>query len=156
MQSLVHRLPEKTFVYGFVVSYGTSFFLIEDHFIFALVLLFTSLLFYFLSRRSNASRGITTEDWIFLAVFYLPALALFTYKYIESTELRNFKRYLAAHDCEYVREDIVRVNSGNCDSRTGMCDEGDDTKEAIYNCSTGNEISFRDFVAGGYGVRFDN
>ncbi|MBP0629983.1 hypothetical protein [Cupriavidus sp. AcVe19-1a] len=149
MHIVGRAVPPKVLVYGFFVFLAFSYGLMREYPAMALGALIVSALCFY-GARSN--KRLTSEEWMVAAAFYVPTLVLFGYSYNQGAELRHFNKYLVVHHCVFAREDILRTSAGSCDSRTGMCDEGGESTEAVYACRNGNEITYREFAAGGFGV----
>jgi hypothetical protein len=152
MRSIIKKIPEKFFGYGFFAFLALSFGLMRSYPLTALLVIVASALCFFQARDPEGRAKISTQDWLLLAVIYLPTLFTFSYIYMDEANHRRFTSYLAAHNCVHIREDLARMSIESCDSRTGMCDEGGDTYESVYHCVNGNEITLRDFANGGFGA----
>ncbi|MEM5276698.1 hypothetical protein VSR17_16860 [Cupriavidus taiwanensis] len=148
MHIIGRAVPPKVLGCGFFVLLASCYGFMREYPATTLGVLIASALCFYGAR---ANKRLTSEEWMVAAAFYVPTLVLFGYSYNEGAELRRFNKYLVAHHCVFAREDILRATAGSCDSRTGMCDEGGEITEEVFACRNGNEITFREFAAGGFG-----
>jgi hypothetical protein len=152
LATLICKMPPKFSVYGFFILIAGSFSLMRNYPITAFVTILVSAIFLYGTRDLEAGARLTAQDLTVVVMFYAPTFFALGYIYNDEAESRHFKKYLVAHNCVFSREDVVRVSTGACDNRTGMCDDGGDTMEAVYACPNSNEITLREFAAGGSGV----